>query len=330
MSKGQRRKIGSLNRRINLRPPKARFTLVCEGRNTEPHYFAALRGIYPNTLMDIDIIPGAGVPQTIATKSIELALQREHQAKNGDSFEERDQIWAVFDRDAHPNFDDAVNRCENKGVRVARSNPCFEVWLILHYEDYNRPDNRHQAQKHFSTLCLGYDRRGAKTLNFSDLIKSAGAACSRAATQLLNREQEGNSFGPPSTTVHELISELDRLKNPPKNQDTPMTKTVHDFTMKTISGEEQSLGDYSGKALLIVNVASACGLTPQYEGLEALQKDYGGKGFAVLGFPCNQFGAQEPGTEDEIATFCETSFGVTFPLFAKLEVNGDEIGRAHV
>lgn len=102
-----------------------------------------------------------------------------------------------------------------------------------------------------------------------------------------------------------------------------MTKTVHDFTMKTISGEEQSLGDYSGKALLIVNVASACGLTPQYEGLEALQKEYGEKGFAVLGFPCNQFGAQEPGTEAEIATFCETSFGVTFAMFTKVEVNGD-------
>lgn len=102
-----------------------------------------------------------------------------------------------------------------------------------------------------------------------------------------------------------------------------MTKTIHDFTMKTISGEEQSLGDYAGKALLIVNVASACGLTPQYEGLEALQKDYGPKGFAVLGFPCNQFGAQEPGTEGEIATFCETSFGVTFPMFGKVEVNGE-------
>ncbi len=102
-----------------------------------------------------------------------------------------------------------------------------------------------------------------------------------------------------------------------------MTKTVHDFTAKTITGDNVSLGDYAGKALLIVNVASACGLTPQYEGLEALQKEYGGKGFAVLGFPCNQFGAQEPGTEGEIATFCETSFGVTFPLFAKVEVNGD-------
>lgn len=101
-----------------------------------------------------------------------------------------------------------------------------------------------------------------------------------------------------------------------------MTKSVHDFTAKSITDDETSLGDYAGKALLIVNVASACGLTPQYEGLEKLQKDYGEKGFAVLGFPCNQFGAQEPGTEGEIATFCETSFGVTFPMFTKVEVNG--------
>lgn len=102
-----------------------------------------------------------------------------------------------------------------------------------------------------------------------------------------------------------------------------MTKTIHDFTLKTITGEEQSLGDYAGKALLIVNVASACGLTPQYEGLEKLHETYGPKGFAVLGFPCNQFGAQEPGSEGEIATFCETSFGVTFPMFSKVEVNGE-------
>ena len=100
--------------------------------------------------------------------------------------------------------------------------------------------------------------------------------------------------------------------------------TVHDFTVTTIDGTEQSLSDYKGKALLIVNVASACGLTPQYEGLEAMHKEYSDKGFAVLGFPCNQFGAQEPGTEGEIKTFCETSFGVTFPLFSKIDVNGDD------
>lgn len=102
-----------------------------------------------------------------------------------------------------------------------------------------------------------------------------------------------------------------------------MAKSVHDFSAKSIIGEDVSLSSYSGKALLIVNVASACGLTPQYEGLEAMQKELGPKGFDVLGFPCNQFGAQEPGTEGEIATFCETSFGVTFPMFSKVEVNGD-------
>jgi glutathione peroxidase len=102
-----------------------------------------------------------------------------------------------------------------------------------------------------------------------------------------------------------------------------MSQSVHDFTLNSIAGDPVSLADYKGKALLIVNVASACGLTPQYEGLEAMQKELGPQGFEVLGFPCNQFGAQEPGTESEIATFCETSFGVTFPMFSKLEVNGD-------
>lgn len=96
--------------------------------------------------------------------------------------------------------------------------------------------------------------------------------------------------------------------------------TVHDFTMTAIDGTERSLKDYAGKVLLIVNTASACGLTPQYEGLEALHK--ANLDLVALGFPCNQFGAQEPGTEREIALFCETQFAVTFPLFAKIEVNG--------
>jgi glutathione peroxidase len=97
---------------------------------------------------------------------------------------------------------------------------------------------------------------------------------------------------------------------------------VYDFSAKTIDGREQKLSDYKGKVLLIVNVASQCGFTPQYSGLEALQKRFGPDKFDVLGFPCNQFGAQEPGSEKEIAEFCETSFGVTFPMFAKIDVNG--------
>jgi glutathione peroxidase len=97
---------------------------------------------------------------------------------------------------------------------------------------------------------------------------------------------------------------------------------VHDFEAKTIDGTNRRLADYAGKTLLIVNVASQCGLTPQYEGLEALYQKHQGKGLVVLGFPCDQFGNQEPGTESEIKSFCETSYGVTFPLFAKVEVNG--------
>lgn len=98
---------------------------------------------------------------------------------------------------------------------------------------------------------------------------------------------------------------------------------LYDFDIRTIDGATQKLGDYAGKALLIVNVASRCGFTPQYEGLEALYRKYRDKGLVVLGFPCNQFGAQEPGDEAEIKTFCSANYDVTFPLFAKIDVNGD-------
>lgn len=97
-----------------------------------------------------------------------------------------------------------------------------------------------------------------------------------------------------------------------------------DVLLRTLDGEETSLRAFRGKALLVVNVASKCGLTPQYEGLERLQETYGDRGFTVLGFPCNQFAGQEPGSSEEIATFCSTTYGVTFPLFEKIDVNGED------
>ena len=97
---------------------------------------------------------------------------------------------------------------------------------------------------------------------------------------------------------------------------------IYDAPVKTLHGEPASLHDYEGKVLLVVNVASKCGLTPQYEQLEQLQQRYGDEGFAVLGFPCNQFGGQEPGTAEEIETFCSTTYGVSFPIFEKIDVNG--------
>lgn len=103
-----------------------------------------------------------------------------------------------------------------------------------------------------------------------------------------------------------------------------MTQSVHDHSAVTIDGREKKLSEYAGKVLLIVNTASKCGFTSQYAELEALYQQFKDRGFEVLGFPCNQFGSQEPGSEEEIKQFCEVRFGVTFPLFAKIDVNGSD------
>jgi len=103
-----------------------------------------------------------------------------------------------------------------------------------------------------------------------------------------------------------------------------MTKIDYQTEIETIGGETKTLRDYEGKVLLIVNTASKCGLTPQFEGLEALWQDYQDKGLAVLGFPCNQFGGQDPGANAEIAEFCQINYGVSFPMHARIDVNGKE------
>lgn len=100
--------------------------------------------------------------------------------------------------------------------------------------------------------------------------------------------------------------------------------SLYDIPLHTLTGEPTSLGAHRGAALLVVNVASKCGLTPQYEGLERLQQRYAERGFTVLGVPCNQFAGQEPGTSEEIQTFCSTTYGVSFPLLEKIDVNGEQ------
>ena len=99
--------------------------------------------------------------------------------------------------------------------------------------------------------------------------------------------------------------------------------SIYDFSMTLANGQEQALAEFKGKVLLIVNTASKCGFTPQYDGLQKLQDQYADKGFSVLAFPCDQFGKQEPGSDEEIMSFCTTKFNVNFPVFSKIEVNGD-------
>jgi glutathione peroxidase len=104
-----------------------------------------------------------------------------------------------------------------------------------------------------------------------------------------------------------------------------MTRSIHQFTVRTIDGKDRSLGEYRGKVLLVVNTASKCGFTPQYEGLEALYEKYRERGFEVLAFPANNFMSQEPGSDDEIARFCDLNYKTTFPLFSKISVKGTDI-----
>ena len=101
------------------------------------------------------------------------------------------------------------------------------------------------------------------------------------------------------------------------------TSTAYDFTARQIDGQDIALSQFKGQVMLSVNTASACGFTPQFGGLEALHKRYAGQGLAVLGFPCNQFGSQDPGTDGEIAGFCQMNYGVSFPMMSKIKVNGD-------
>lgn len=100
--------------------------------------------------------------------------------------------------------------------------------------------------------------------------------------------------------------------------------TIYDYTAKTLMGEEKSLKDYQGKVVLIVNTASECGFTPQFEGLQQLYDEYNDKGLEILGFPCNQFNNQDPGTDNEISDFCQRNYGVTFQMFSKIDVKGDQ------
>ena len=145
-----------------------------------------------------------GVPYTIAEKAVEHARELgldPRSRREKDSFEDRDQVWAVFDRDEHPNFNEALELCRNNGIGIGRSDPCFELWLILHERDYDRPDGRHTVQALLKALRPEYEIDGAKTPDCDDLITRVEDAERRGEAQLQRREEEDRPFGNPSTTV---------------------------------------------------------------------------------------------------------------------------------
>jgi hypothetical protein len=192
------------------RPPNRRFIIYREGESTEPAYFAALKRILRYHLIDIETNP-VGVPMTTAERAVTRARQEglaKGSKKPTDSFVERDQVWAVFDRDEHPRFSDAVALCESKGVGVGRSNPCFELWLILHIIDHDAPDDRHQIASRLRELHPEYDPHGSKLCQWEVLIPAVESAEKRAERLLASRKQEGAPYGRPSTTVGLLTAAI--------------------------------------------------------------------------------------------------------------------------
>ena len=155
----------------------------------------------------METIPAVGVPYTIAEKAVEhareLGLNRRGRRKK-DSFEENDEVWAVFDRDEHPRFDEAVALCERHGVNIGRSNPCFELWLVLHEQDYDKHENHHDMQKVLESLRPEYDKDSGKMPDCDEMVTRREIAEERGERQLQSREQGRNPYGNPSTTVGRL------------------------------------------------------------------------------------------------------------------------------
>jgi hypothetical protein len=200
MAKAARHRASKLRRRKAFRDPRAVFQLYCEGKNSEPLYFGALGKILKNSV--ISVIRTGASPDALVRNAISEARSRGVELAKGD------QVWIVFDRDEHAHFDAAIEACARNKFKVARSNPCFEVWLILHVEDFHRPDGRGEVYKHFCTLRPDYTEGKGRVFNFSELIGSILIAEERAERQLEQRRREGTPFGRPSTTVHELTRAL--------------------------------------------------------------------------------------------------------------------------
>jgi hypothetical protein len=185
--------------------------IYCEGKNTEPGYFKALERSLRSAIIDVQVQP-TGAPKTIAEEAIarakEEGLARGSRKRPENSFERNDQVWAVFDRDEHEPFDEVVELCERQGVKGGRSNPCFEIWLILHEEEFERPDDRHQVCRRLRELRPEYDPNGAKTCDWQRMLLNVKSAEDRASVQLAHRVAEGDPFGPPSTTVGQLTKAI--------------------------------------------------------------------------------------------------------------------------
>jgi len=199
----RRRHNFDLKRRDAIRDPKIRMSIVCEGKLTEPSYLRALAR-HCGTLIHVE--EAVGVPMSIVNRAISLVRKRG--GEKIDSFAEGDEFWAVFDRDEHPQFENAINKAENAGVLVGYSNPCFELWLVLHYKDWDRPVGRSEIQRELRKLMPGYDPKRSKIVDFEAVKHAVRQAEARGNVLEQNRKNEGTPRGNPSTSLFKLTSRI--------------------------------------------------------------------------------------------------------------------------
>ena len=206
MSRRSSRRPSPLKRRRHVAEPQRRYFVYCEGTETEPAYFRSVRQRYRN--VQVEPIGVGGVPRTVAQRAIDhardLRLHRGRRRRRTSSFEEADQVAVVFDQNGHPDVNEVIEMCRANRVAVARSNPCFELWLVLHIEDYDKPATPGDIQRHLHVLYPAYHHEHAPSPGFESLVAKLDAAETRATRQLRFREREQNSEGNPSTTVGNL------------------------------------------------------------------------------------------------------------------------------
>lgn len=194
------RRSSDLRRRPATREPKARIVLVCEGKNTEPDYFRALKASLNKQSVDIKLVPAAGVPMSVA----KAALKAVRELKNSVGTE-KDRVCAIFDRDDHPGFEAAIAFCIRNKIMAGYTNPCFELWLIWHFENYGANTHHTEVQRKFSALAPDYDHARKKTADFSKLMNRVDEACSWSKHHFDARAAEGAQYGAPSSQLHEVI-----------------------------------------------------------------------------------------------------------------------------
>lgn len=206
------RRNRNLKRKPAIRLAKRYFFLFSEGEKTKRDYFSALQSVLDPKLVKIEYQGPLGVPKTVVTMAIKAArekgLIKGRRGKKLDSFEENDEVWAVFDRDDFGCYQEAKQMCISAGISYAYSDPCFELWLNLHFDDQEAPCTRHQMQAKSRDVIEGYNPNSGKTGNFGAIVACVEQAEDRAERQRNNRKAEGNEDGNPSTNVYELTRNL--------------------------------------------------------------------------------------------------------------------------